>query len=135
MTVRGIELNVLFISYEQMEARYAAAGGFKSDLGVEPWVLVARILNERLTIDLTNPANADVKILINGEDFSFLAPHPKSGTFTPILSLLDIYENKLVGFEELSPEVRNRYELLIETIKQLMYSLISDEQERLAKAA
>ncbi len=96
---------------------------------------MARILNERLTIDLTDPANADVKILINGEDFSFLAPHPKSGTFTPISSLLEIYENELVGFEELSPEVRDRYETLIESIKQLMYSLIASEQERKAKAA
>lgn len=132
---KGIELNVLFFSYQQMEALYAAEGGFKADVGVEPWVLVARILNERLTIDLMDPVNADVKILINGEDFSFLAPHPGSGTFTPISSLLEIYENEPVGFEELSPEVRNRYELLIETIKQLMYSLIASEQEKRAKAA
>ena len=132
---RSSRSHILLIGDETMKEMFEVKGVYSAEEGADPWVGVARILEGRLDIDLTDPANADLRIQINNEDFSYLAPHPASGTYTTISSLLKIYENKLAGFDELSDEVQYRYGMLIGSIGNLMFSLFDAEQERKALAA
>ncbi|KQT42070.1 hypothetical protein ASG43_17495 [Aureimonas sp. Leaf454] len=127
--------HLLLIGDETMEAMFAVKGVYNADEGADPWVGVARILEDRLDIDLTDPENADVAIKIDNEDFSYLAPQPQHGIYTTISSLLEIYDNKRAGWDELHPEVQYRYGMLIGSIGNLMYSLVDAEEERKALAA
>ncbi len=52
-----------------------------------------------------------------------------------ISSLLQIHENGMAGFDELSDEVQYRYQMLIGSIGNLMFSPFDAEQERKALAA
>ena len=125
----------LLIGDETMKAMFAVEGLYSTDKSLSPWVGVARILEERLGLDLTDPENADVGIRINNEDFSYLAPQPKNGIYTTISSLLKIHENDHAGFDDLNPEVQYRYQMLSGSVGNLLSSLVEAEEQRRAEAA
>ncbi len=135
MTNLRNRIHILLIGDETMKEMFEVKDVYSAEEGNDPWVGVARILEDRLDIDLNDPANADIGIRINKEDFSYLAPHPESGTYTTISSLLKIHENGMAGYDELSEEVQYRYQMLIGSIGNLMFSLFDAEQERKALAA
>lgn len=124
--------HLLLLGDETVDAMFAVEGVFATDTSLDPWVDVARILEERLGLDLTDPENAGIGIHINNEDFSYLAPQPQIGVVTTISSLLEIHANKMAGFDQLSDEVRYRYGMLIGSIGNLMFSLLDDYRERKA---
>jgi hypothetical protein len=124
--------HMLLLGDETIKAMFAVEGVYSTDRSLEPWVGVARLLEERLGVDLADPENAGIGIRINNEDFSYLAPHPESGTYTTISSLLEIHENKRVGFHELIDEFQYRYGMLSGSIGNLMFSLADAEAERKA---
>ncbi|WP_182084290.1 hypothetical protein [Aureimonas sp. ME7] len=84
---------------------------------------MARVLEERLGLDLADPTNADVAIIVNDEDFSFLAPDPETGTFTTISSLLAVYEDVPSDWAGWTGEIPPRLAMLMWMIGNLMRSI------------
>ena len=104
--------------------------------GDEPWVTVARLLEESLgDFDLTDPKNFGVTLLIDGVDFSFLLPEQSNGEFATISSLIGIFERKLEGFDELSYEMQDRYGRFVPRIGRLMKQLYDQADEHGSMAA
>ncbi|WP_416356643.1 hypothetical protein ACLNGM_22300 [Aureimonas phyllosphaerae] len=108
---------------ETREAMFAARGAYLAAGRKDPWVGVARVLGERLGLDLADPANEDVAIIVNDEDFSFLTPDPETGTFTTISSLLAVYENVPPDWATWTGEVPSRLAMLMWVIGNLMRSI------------
>ena len=123
MTNRRTRLHKLTVDEETREAMFAARGTYLAAGREDPWVGVARILEERLGLDLTDPANANVAIIVNDEDFSFLAPDPETGTFTTISSLLAIYEDVPPDWATWTGEIPSRLGMLLWKIGNLMKSI------------
>ncbi|MBB3937528.1 hypothetical protein SAMN05216566_11012 [Aureimonas phyllosphaerae] len=123
MPNRRTRLHQLTLDEETREAMFAARGAYLAAGREDPWVGVARILEERLGLDLADPANADVAIIVNDEDFTFLAPDPETGTFTTISSLLAVYENVPRDWATWTGEIPSRLAMLMWMIGNLMRSI------------
>ncbi len=123
MSNRRTRLHKITVDEETREAMFATRETYLAAGRDDPWVGVARILEERLGLDLTDPANADIDIIVNDVDFSYLAPDPETGTYTTISSLLAIYENVPPDWATWTCQIPSRLGNLAWTIGSLMRSI------------
>lgn len=92
--------------------------------GPDAWVRIARVLHEKVEVDLENDANANLDISIDNINFGFLRPDPEQNVFTTISFLADLHgmSDRDIAEKECN-EVLRRYHCLQEAIDHLLVSM------------